>query len=164
LVFELSDAALVATADEIAQRAYDGQLDKLGRPYIAHPRRVAARLDTTHAKAAALLHDVIEDSPITADDLRAEGIPQVVIDCVLLLTRRDDVPADDYYRAIAADALARTVKMADLADNSDPARLAALPEPTRSRLTAKYRHAYLALGEPERAAALSAGAARDAIS
>jgi (p)ppGpp synthase/HD superfamily hydrolase len=164
LICELSDAALIAKADEIARRAHDGQLDKLGRPYIAHPRRVAARVDTAHAKAAALLHDVVEDSPITAEDLRAEGIPQAVIDCVLLLTRRDDVPADEYYEAIGADALARTVKMADLADNSDPARLAALPEPTRSRLCAKYRHAYIALGEPGRAAALEARAARDALS
>lgn len=150
----LSDAALIAKADDIARRAHLGQVDKLGRPYIAHPRRVAGRVGTAEAKAAALLHDVIEDSPITAADLLAEGIPQSVVDCVILLTRRDDVPEADYYRAIDVHPLARVVKLADLADNSDPARLAQLAEPTRSELRAKYGRAYTALGEPELAAAL----------
>ncbi|MEV3903733.1 guanosine-3',5'-bis(diphosphate) 3'-pyrophosphohydrolase [Mycobacterium sp. NPDC050551] len=154
VVSALSDTALIEKADGIAERAHRGQVDKIGRPYIAHPRRVAGRVDTAQAKAAALLHDVIEDSPVTAADLVAEGIPRAVVDCVILLTRRDDVPDADYYRAINAHPLARVVKMADLADNSDAARLAQIPEPKQSELRAKYRRAYTALGEPERAAAL----------
>lgn len=150
----LSDAAMIEKADAIADHAHFGQVDKIGRPYIAHPRRVAERVRTAEAKAAALLHDVIEDSPVTAADLVAEGIPQAVVDCVILLTRRDDVPEADYYRAIDAHPLARLVKLADLADNSDAARLAQIPEPKQTELRAKYRRAYLALGEPERAAAL----------
>lgn len=154
MAFELSDEALVVRADEIAEKAHQGQLDKIGRPYIDHPRRVAARLDTPDAKAAALLHDVIEDSDLTADDLRAEGIPPGVVHAVVLLTRRADVPDAEYYRRILGDELALTVKLADLADNSDPRRLARIVEPQRTALTEKYRHAYAALGRPELAAAL----------
>lgn len=151
---ELSGDALVARADAIAQRCHAGQVDKIGRPYIEHPRRVAARLDTPVAKAAALLHDVIEDCEVSADDLRSFGMPEAVVACVLLLTRRDDVPDAVYYERIRGDELARTVKLADLSDNTDPARLAGIAEPKRGQLRAKYRHAYAALGHPELAGAL----------
>ncbi|TFV56380.1 HD domain-containing protein [Mycobacterium sp. PS03-16] len=154
MAFELSDEALVSRADEIAEKAHQGQLDKIGRPYIDHPRRVAARLDTADAKAAALLHDVIEDSELTAADLRAEGIPRRVVDAVVLLTRCADVPDAVYYRRILGDELAHVVKLADLADNTDPRRLAQIGEPLRTALREKYRNAYAALGAPELAPAL----------
>ena len=65
----------MGTADQLAECAHHCQVDKIGRPYIGHPRRVAAQAQSPEAKASALLHDVIEDSSVTAEDLRAHGIP-----------------------------------------------------------------------------------------
>jgi (p)ppGpp synthase/HD superfamily hydrolase len=148
----LSGDALIAKADEIAERAHRGQTDRLGQPYIQHPRRVGERVATPEAKAAAVLHDVIEDSGITTDDLRAHGIPTDVVDCVARLTR--DVPDDDYYRRIRSDDLALFVKLADLADNSDTARLGRVAEPKQSQFRAKYRKAYTSLGRDDLARTL----------
>lgn len=132
----------MAAAEALARAAHAGQLDKAGQPYAAHPQRVAARVaDDPIAAAVAWLHDVVEDTDIDLGDLRDKGFPEPVVQAVGLLTRRDEVAADDYYRAIRADPIALRVKLADLADNSDPVRLAALDEPTRARLQAKYAHA-----------------------
>nr|BBX76220.1 hypothetical protein MFLOJ_00070 [Mycobacterium florentinum] len=94
----------IATADAIAAAAHAGQVDKAGMPYIGHVRRVASYVDpaNTDAVVAALLHDVIEDTGLTAADLAERGIPQAAIDAIELLTRRDDQPSADYYRRISA--------------------------------------------------------------
>lgn len=87
---ELNGQELVAEAERIAREAHAGQVDKIGVDYIEHPRRVAARFDAdtqSDEVATALLHDVIEDTSITADDLQKAGIPAHVIDAVLLLTK-----------------------------------------------------------------------------
>ena len=136
---------LVALAERIARAAHAGQTDKAGMPYAEHPARVAARVaDDPDAAAAAWLHDVLEDTSMTAEDLAAHGIPERVVTAVRALTHRDDQTPEKYYAAVAADALARRVKHADLADNSDPRRLAVLEadDPaTAARLRAKYAHA-----------------------
>jgi len=138
---------ITALAADIASRAHAGQYDKAGQPYIEHVRRVATYVNPTdpHAVATAWLHDTLEDSPITAAELAAEGIPTQVIEAVELLTRSHDQPSTTYYARIRAHPLARQVKLADLADNSDPHRLAQLPEPQRAKLHTKYTHAYHAL-------------------
>lgn len=136
----------VELARQIATRAHAGQTDKAGRPYIDHPRRVAARLADLQAQAAAWLHDVIEDTEVTAEDLRNEGVDDEVIAAVELLTRTGD---DAYYARIAEHPLAREVKLADIADNTDPARTALLDPETRQRLATKYEHARRALGALE---------------
>ncbi|GJO45357.1 phosphohydrolase [Mycobacterium marinum] len=138
----------IAIADSIAAAAHAGQLDKAGLPYLGHVRRVAAYVDPANAEAAvaALLHDIIEDSGITAAQLAEQGIPASAIDAVERLTRRDHVPPDDYYRRIREHPIAREVKLADLADNTDPERMANLSDADRARLTSKYAHAYRALG------------------
>lgn len=125
-------------AVRIARAAHAGQMDKSGKPYIGHPLRVMAALDGPHERMAAVLHDVIEDTPVTADDLRAAGCPEEVVVAVIALSRGDDEPQTDYLARVAANPLARTVKLADIADNSSPARLRALDEPTQDRLRAKY--------------------------
>lgn len=127
-------------ADRIAARAHAGQVDKAGADYIAHPRRVAQRVqpNTADARAAALLHDVLEDTAVTSDDLALEGIPPHVVHAVELLTRRRGLSSDDYYAQIRGNALALAVKLADIADNSDPHRLAGLDLPTQKRLREKY--------------------------
>ena len=148
---------IVAIADAIAVQAHQGQTDKLGNDYIEHPRSVARRVDQSNpvVVAAALLHDVVEDSEITPADLADRGIPTEVIAAVELLTRRSDVSDDDYYAAIVKDAIALEVKLADLSDNTDPARLGLLDKATQRKLITKYTKAYRALGRDDLAAALA---------
>jgi (p)ppGpp synthase/HD superfamily hydrolase len=136
-----------AVAEAIARDAHAAQFDKAGNPYIGHVARVAARVTgDDDAVAAAWLHDVIEDTSFTAEELRTRGIPDMVVDAVVLLTRVKGQDPEAYYSAVAANALARAVKLADIADNSDPERLAKLDTATADRLRAKYAHARAALG------------------
>lgn len=142
---------LAAAAREVATAAHAGQVDKSGAAYIGHPARVAARLTGDDAQAVGWLHDVVEDTPVTLDDLRRD-FPDHVVAAVDALTRRPDEQPDDYYARVARDPLAVRVKLADVADNSDPARLAALDPATRDRLTAKYANARARLtgaGQPD---------------
>lgn len=93
------------------------------------------------------MHDVLEDTDVTADDLRQAGIPFEVIDAVRTLTKNSDEPnLDAYYARITANPLALAVKAADIANNTDPARVAQLDPATRNRVAAKYRAAKLKLG------------------
>ena len=127
-----------ADAVEIARAAHDGQFDKSGKPYIGHPMRVMAALSDPHERMAAVLHDVIEDTPVTAADLRAAGCPEPVVVAVVALSKTEGEAQEDYLARVAANPMAKAVKFADIADNSSPARLTALDEATRQRLIAKY--------------------------
>ena len=137
----------VDAAIALARRAHDGQRDKAGAPYIGHPLRIMARMDTDPERIAAVLHDVVEDSrdsaaPVTFADLQAMGLPAASIAAVRLLTRTDDGtdPAayDAYIAAILADPIARKVKLADVEDNLDVTRLPVITEKDEKRLE-KYR-------------------------
>jgi len=138
---------IVDLASAIADRAHAGQVDKAGKPYIGHVRRVAGYVDRQdlNAVAAALLHDVLEDTPVTAQDLAAAGIPSEVVAAVVLVTRRPEQSSEKYYAAIRGCPLAREVKLADLADNTDPRRQDLLESAHRNRLIGKYNAAYAAL-------------------
>jgi (p)ppGpp synthase/HD superfamily hydrolase len=115
------------------RRAHEGQLDKSGRPYYLHPLRVAMRLVhcTPEERHAALLHDVVEDTPTTLEDLRAMGYGEEVIELVDILTRR--LPAGESHRQYleriiaSGSAKALRVKLADVIDNMSPARALHLP-------------------------------------
>ena len=140
-------STLTDRARDIATRAHRGQTDKTGADYIDHPRRVAERVrqyaaadQQEAAQVVAWLHDVVEDTGVTLDDLR-EDFPANVVAGVDAMTRRPGEDGDDYYRRVAAHPLARAVKQADLDDNTDPARTALLDEDTRARLVRKYAHA-----------------------
>lgn len=131
---------IIDNARRIAERAHEGQ-DKIGAPYIQHPEMVAdlvqrlpafvtADADTQQdAIVAAWLHDVIEDTPITVDDLLSSGVPVRAVDAVVALTRTDAVAPDDYYAAISAKPVALLVKTADLASNLAPERVASSTRP-----------------------------------
>jgi (p)ppGpp synthase/HD superfamily hydrolase len=140
-VFTLNDAIALATT------AHDGQVDKSGRPYIGHPLRVMASVTGEHAQMAAVLHDVIEDTPVTASDLLARGCPTVVVDALVALSQLPDEPQDVYLRRVAANPLALSVKRADIADNLSPARMARLDAALQERLQAKYANALRLLEE-----------------
>ena len=138
----------VARAQTIAVIAHRGQADKLGVDYIQHPAAVARRFDPltqTLECCAAWLHDVIEDTDITADELAKAGVHPEVIDVVLLLTRRDG-QGDEYYERIADHDAALAVKLADLGHNTAPDRVAQLAPETRAKLKEKYDRAYALLG------------------
>jgi (p)ppGpp synthase/HD superfamily hydrolase len=136
----LDGEALVAAARDIATTAHTGQVDQAGNDYIAHPARVAAALHTPQQQAAGWLHDVLEDTDVTADDLADAGIPDDVIAAVEAVTHHRGEPEDDYLNRIAAAGpLAVATKLADMADNSDGGRLALIDDDAkRDRLTAKY--------------------------
>ncbi|EFV14353.1 HD domain-containing protein [Segniliparus rugosus] len=150
---------LGSVAEPIAHAAHAGQTDKAGEPYTGHLSRVAARLETEgpEAVAAGWLHDAIEDTSTTRADLLNAGIPERVVRVVELLTRTGK-PDDEYYAAIKNDQSALAVKLADLADNTDPQRLAALPAERQAKLRTKYAKAYRALGRDDFAVALEASA------
>lgn len=133
---------IVSMAEKIATAAHGGQLDKSGVPYITHPQRVASSLvGDTLAQATAWLHDVIEDTPITAAHLLVRGIPVEVVAAVEAVTKRPSEQPDDYYSRMRTNPLALKVKLADIGDNSDPIRLALLHPDTANRLRSKYAHA-----------------------
>lgn len=134
------------TARAIATQAHSGQTDKAGRPYIEHPERVAARLTDPDAQVVALLHDVIEDTELTADDLRAAGATELQVQALEALAHADDASNEDYWKALRAVPLARLVKVADLADNTDPARIALLEPARQEHFRTKYRSAMAVIG------------------
>jgi (p)ppGpp synthase/HD superfamily hydrolase len=134
-------------AIRIAREAHAGQVDKSGKPYIDHPLRVMARVKGAHAQMAAVLHDVIEDTDVTADDLRKAGCPESVVTSVIALSKIPGEPRPSYYRRVSADPIAIIVKRADIADNTDPVRMAALDAGTQNRLREKYAEAIRVLDE-----------------
>ena len=132
----------------IALQAHEGVLDKSGKPYILHPLRLMMQMDSEEARITAVLHDVVEDSPITLSDLAASGFSSEILDALALLTHdKDSVPYEDYIEGIKSNALARQVKLADLEHNMDPLRLQApLSERDLDRLQ-RYRLAWDVLSD-----------------
>lgn len=135
----------IASTDVIAKLAHFGQTDKAGNSYINHPRTVAAILTAQGASddviMAGLLHDAVEDSVLTLDDLRELGYPEHVISAIDSVTRREGEDYMDLIRRAAADPIGRVVKLADNATNSDPERLALLTADEQAWFTQKYAKA-----------------------
>ncbi|MFI1863790.1 HD domain-containing protein [Streptomyces jumonjinensis] len=146
----MSQVLTLAEVESIARHAHSGQTDKSGRPYTEHLAAVAdgvaARGGSDEQIAAGWLHDAVEDHVLSLEWLQTAPLAQSVKDMVLALTRGGDEDLESYTRRILATPGALLVKEADLASNSDPARLAALDEETRGRLTAKYARTRTLLG------------------
>ena len=137
---------LTIRAMRTAYRAHHGQLDKGGMPYIFHPYHLAEGMEDEISCCAALLHDVVEDTSVTLEELMAE-FPSAVTDVVDLLTHREGVAYENYLRAIRANPTARRIKLADIAHNSDPARCPELSPREHQRLRQKYAAAAAILKE-----------------
>ncbi|MFD0559497.1 HD domain-containing protein [Stackebrandtia endophytica] len=139
------DPITLAEVDRLAAHYHRGQRDKSGRPYIHHPRAVAEFVaetgGSTHQRMAALLHDVVEDTEATIDDLAGHGVPEPVLTLVEALTKRDGETYEDYLARVVAVPGAALVKRADIRHNSLPDRMSRLGAPTRARLLSKYRRA-----------------------
>ena len=116
-------------AIEIAAAAHAGQMDKGGEPYIIHPLKVMLRVTTEYERISAVLHDVIEDSNVTIEQLRSEGFPEDVLRALTALTKLSGESRIEAAERASLDPIARIVKLADNAENMDLSRI---PNPSNS--------------------------------
>jgi len=121
----------------IAKKAHRGQVDKGGRAYIHHPRRVAALVKSDEAKIVAVLHDVCEDTFITLSDLRAKGFSESVVEAIDAITKRKDEDYLTYITRVKENELATFVKIADATHNSDISRI---KNPTQEDIDRCFRY------------------------
>ena len=120
--------------------AHSGQLDKSGLPYVLHPLHLAEQMGDEITTVVALLHDVVEDTPYTLEDLQNMGYPEAVVEALALLTHDPAVPYMEYVARIGQNPVARAVKLADLRHNSDITRLDCVTHRDLDRVK-KYRQA-----------------------
>ena len=142
------ELALLEKAIGIAVQAHRGQRDRYNSPYILHPLRVMGRVRTVPEQIVAVLHDVVEDTQWTLQDLKGHGFPDEILVALDCLTKRAGEPYEALIGRAAANPLARRVKTADLEDNMDIRRCAQVAGPELKRL-AKYLAAWETLtGRP----------------
>ena len=133
-------------AMKLCYEAHKNQVDKSGLPYVFHPAHVAEQMTDEATTIVALLHDVVEDTDYTLEDLAAEGFEKEILEAVALMTHEDDVPYLDYVAKLKNNPIARAVKLADLAHNSDLSRIGEVDDEIRKRLE-KYKKATALLKE-----------------
>jgi len=137
---------LIEKSLNIALRAYTGKTDKAGREYIHHPLRVMAKMKTNLEMSVALLHDVIEDSDISAEQLLAEGIPAEVVEAVQCLSKNENEDYQDFVGRTKKNELAAKIKIADIEENIDILRLPSLDDYDLTRVQ-KYHSAWQFLND-----------------
>lgn len=138
----------VGKAHELASKHHEGQKDKAGEVYIKHPEYVASLVETDEEKATAYLHDTLEDTTLTAEQLRSAKIPTSVIEAVTVLTKNKNDDYFSYLEKVKQNPIARKVKLADLKHNSDLTRLDTITAEDMRRIV-KYREARIFLEENE---------------
>ena len=138
----IEDAVILAT------EAHRGQVDRAGQPYILHPLRLMCGVNSETERIIAVLHDVIEDTDYTLDDLRQRGYSEEIVEAVDCLSRRDDETYEQFIQRIKPNRLARRVKLADLVDNMDIRRTRMLQEKDLERLQ-RYQNAWFELTKDE---------------
>lgn len=126
--------------------AHRDQVDKSGMPYVFHPFHLAEQMMDEDTTVVALLHDVVEDTPHTLDDLKKMGFSSQIIEAISLMTHEPGVPYMDYVQKIKENAIARVVKLADLKHNSDLTRLDIIDDRAKQRVE-KYAQAIRLLSE-----------------
>ena len=131
---------LLKCAMQIAENAHANQIDKAGQPYINHPIAVANKLNGEIEKIVALLHDVVEDSATTLEDIRKAGFDEYVVKALDCITKRKGEAYDDYLLRVKNNDIAKMVKLADLSHNMDMSRLPSLTDKDLERLK-KYEYA-----------------------
>ncbi len=127
-------------AISIAARAHEGQIDKAGAPYILHPLRVMMSLTTLEERVVGVLHDVLEDTQISAANLRESGFSEVILSALESVTKRPGESYEEFVLRAASNPIGRRVKLADLLDNSDLSRISKTTLKDYERLE-KYRRA-----------------------
>lgn len=133
---------LTVKAMHLAYNAHEGQLDKAGLPYIFHPLHLAEQMPDEISTCVALLHDIVEDTDVSLEDLKKD-FPAEVVDAVELLTHTKGMDYFAYLEKIKVNPIAKRVKLADIAHNSDEARYAGAPVDAKGieRRRAKYARA-----------------------
>ena len=131
---------LTQRAMQICFEAHRDQVDKGGMPYVFHPFHLAEQMETEEETCTALLHDVMEDTAWTYEQLAAEGFPSSVMEALALLTHDDNTPYLDYVERLSGNRIAARVKLADLRHNSTAGRLPVIGEKERKRMR-KYLRA-----------------------
>lgn len=135
-------------AIRLAVEAHHGQVDKVGQPYILHPLRVMFRLETEVERIVGVLHDLIEDTKYTPDDLRKMGYSEDILQALDAVTRRENESYEDFVLRSKANPIARRVKLADLEDNMDIRRMIGVTPKDMERL-ARYRKAWSVLQQSD---------------
>ncbi len=126
---------------QIAAKAHTGQQEKSGQPYITHSLRVMAGVQGLEAQIVAVLHDVVEDTDTTLDDLREAGFSEAILAAVACMTHDKSEPYAEYVIRCKENELARQVKLSDLADNSRLERTLLRPDRVASDLARIHRYA-----------------------
>ena len=126
---------------DLASWKHRDQKDKAGKPYFGHIARVSNACKTPQAKIVALLHDIIEDTDVTPEQMEELGFPEYIIKAVLCLTHKEGESYEDYVKRAAKNPIAREVKIADLEDNMDVSRLEKVSEKDLVRMD-KYLRAW----------------------
>lgn len=126
--------------------AHKAQTDKSGMPYVFHPFHLAEQMSDENTTIVALLHDIIEDTDYTLEDLKAMGFNHEVIEAISLMTHDPKLPYMEYVAQIKKNIIAKTVKLADLKHNSDLSRLDHIDEKALKR-NEKYKKAISLLEE-----------------
>jgi len=140
---------LTKKAMQLCFDSHKEQVDKSGMPYIFHPLILAEQMDTEETTIVALLHDVVEDTHVTLEDLRSMGFGETVLEAINLMTHEKGVPYMEYVAAIKKNPIARQVKIADLRHNSTLSRLDSVGQKDLERV-AKYNKALDFLTEDEK--------------
>lgn len=135
----------IEIAIAIALKAHKGQRDKGGNPYILHPIAVMNRVETIEEKIVAVLHDVIEDTEVTLEQLREQGFSEEIIEAIHLLTRSEKDSYEEFIEKTIKNRISKNVKIADINENMNLARINELTEIDYKRLE-KYRKALEMLG------------------
>ena len=137
---------LTKKALKLCFEAHKNQVDKTGLPYVFHPFHLAEQMDSEIAVGCALLHDVVEDTPLSLQDIAEMGFPREAVEVLALLTHEEGAPYMEYVQKIKHNPIARQVKIADLQHNSDLTRLDTVDEWAQRR-NAKYSEALRILTE-----------------
>lgn len=130
--------SLLQRAIAIAAKAHDGQVDKAGKPYLYHPLFVMENVNSLDQKIVAVLHDAVEDSELTLDQLRSEGFPEFIVKAIAAITKIEGEPYAAYLERVMANPIALRVKIADVTHNLDIRRIANPTEADFQRI-AKYK-------------------------
>jgi (p)ppGpp synthase/HD superfamily hydrolase len=127
-------------AIELSLSVHRGQTDKAGKPYILHPLRVMLQMTTEIEQITAVLHDALEDSSLTINDLKSKGYSDDILSALKCLTRRSDKSYDVYIDRVKTNPLSIRVKLADLKDNLNLSRITNPTSKDHAR-QAKYQKA-----------------------
>lgn len=131
-------------AFELVEEIFKDTVDKGGNSYINHLTKVASKLKGEKDKTIALLHDVLEDTELTKDDLLSMGFPEEIVDAVVILSRKDNEIYSEFIKRISYsnNISAIKVKIADLEDNMDLSRISNPTDEDIKRVEKRYKPAY----------------------